>query len=97
MKRLMKCLLCAALALLMTVSAAITGLAELNSAQKNANLYKQENLYDKDFRSYDADAFDLSALPDCTPEEEISGCLLYTSDVYKRQAQTASGWRIPRA
>lgn len=69
----MKRWICAALAFVMSLSMICTASAELNSAQKNANLYKQESLYDKDFRSYDEDAFDLSALPDYQPEEEISG------------------------
>lgn len=59
----------------MILTLACNGLAEQNSAKKNANLYKQEEFYAKDFRSYDSDTFDLSALPDYEPEEEISGWL----------------------
>ena len=48
----------------MVLALACSGLAEPNLAKKNANLYRQETFYEKDFRSYDTGAFDLTALPD---------------------------------
>lgn len=72
----MKKLVSALLALTMTTTMIAPAFAEQNKAQKNAELYKQEKFYAKDFRSYAEDAFDLTALPDYdAAANDVSGWL----------------------
>lgn len=72
----MKKLVSALLALTMTTTMIAPAFAEQNKAQKNAELYKQEKFYAKDYRSYAEDAFDLTALPDYdATANDVSGWL----------------------